>query len=98
MRLLPPLAILLVGAATTASAQTWRPVARQCGARVAAETGCASCSGAWPRLAMCVASHAWPGQFATSRVKRCVGAVAQRDEGMPMSHDRLADVVACLKR
>jgi hypothetical protein len=78
-----------------AQAQSWRPIAYRCGNMVAQQTGCASCAGAWPAISQCVA-HAVLPHVSPDAINRCIAKVNNKDRSLPMSHDRIADVMQCL--
>jgi hypothetical protein len=86
------LAMFLMSAA---HAQSWLPTAHRCGNMVAQETGCASCSGAWPAISQCVA-HAVLPHVSPDAINRCIAEVDKKDRSLPMSHGRIGDVMQCL--
>jgi hypothetical protein len=78
-----------------AQAQSWRPIAYRCGNIVAQKTGCASCVGAWQAISTCVA-HAVLPHVSPDAINRCIAEVDNKDEALPMAHDRIGDVMQCL--
>jgi hypothetical protein len=86
------LAVFLMSAA---HAQSWLPIAHRCGNLIAQQTGCASCSGAWPAISQCVA-HAVLPHVSPDAINRCIAIVDHKDLSLPLYHNRIADVMQCL--
>ena len=92
-----PLAAAVLGMflMSAAHAQSWLPIAHRCGNIVAQQTGCASCVAAWPAISQCVA-HAVLPLVSPDAINRCIAEVNNKDRSLPMSLDRIADVMQCL--
>jgi hypothetical protein len=99
------LAAVLCAASSLAQAQTqdWRPVARQCAERFAqwfrATHGypCASCSAGWPDIARCTVKTVKP-DTSHDALEACIQRINDKDWDLPMAHDRIGDVLQCLRK
>jgi hypothetical protein len=98
------LAAVLCAASSLAQAQTqdWRPAARQCGEQYAQwfrDTyghPCASCSAGWPDIARCTVKTVEP-QISHDALEACIRRTNDKDWDLPMAHDRIGDVLQCLR-
>lgn len=74
---------------------TWAQMAPKCAEELAEEVHCASCNGYWPVIARCAISRSAP-EIPSDSIELCISRVKSNDRNLPLAHDRVADVAACL--
>jgi hypothetical protein len=89
--------------ATSAQAQTWRPIAKQCAEIVTndlhRQTGCANCSDSWPLWAECTVKTIYRDAIPKEHIDVCVSRTKNersRTGACSACGDPVASTLACL--
>jgi hypothetical protein len=93
------LVILVMLESSTAQAQTWRPVVRECAAEINRQAGCASCGTMWPFWMRCAVPRLYGNQVSSATLESCLQKVWDRrlvEHDCAMCGDPAADVISCI--